>query len=78
VLWLGIIITLIVWLYVMIKNPFNIEGIMNSILLIIIIILSWNIENKLTKLEYGKIPLIRSLIWVVLWWIFVYLAITII
>jgi len=78
VLWLGIVITLIVWLYVIIKNPLNIEGIMNSILLIIIIILSWNIENKLIKLEYGEIPLMRSVILIVLWWIFVYLAIAII
>jgi hypothetical protein len=78
VMWLGIVITLIVWLYVMFKNPFNIEGIMNTILLIIIIILSWNVSSKLSKLEYGKIPLFRSIVWIALWWIFVYLAIAII
>lgn len=78
VMWLGIVITLIVWLYVMIKNPFNIEGIVNTILLIIAIILSWNISKKLANLEYGKTPLVIPIICVILWWIFVYLAIAII
>jgi hypothetical protein len=78
VMWLGIIITMIVWLYVMFKNPFNIEGIVNTILLVIIIILSWNMSNKLSKLEYGKIPLIRSIVCIIMWWIFVYLAMAII
>jgi hypothetical protein len=78
VMWLGIAITLIVWLYVMIKNPFNIEGIVNTILLIIAIILSWNISKKLVNLEYGKTPLVIPIICVILWWIFVYLAIAII
>lgn len=77
-MWMGIALTTLVWLYVMYRNPTNIEGIVNTILLVILIILSWNIGNKLNKLEYGKIPLIRSIIWVVLWWIFVYLAIAII
>jgi hypothetical protein len=78
VMWLGILITSIVWLYFMYKNPFNIEGIVNTVLLVIIIILSWNIGRKLNKLEYGKIPWIRTVIWVILWWIFVYLAIALI
>jgi len=77
-MWLGIIITLIVWLYVMFKNPYNIEGIVNTILLIIAIILSWNLSNQISKLEYGKIPLIRSILCVVIWWVFVYLAIVVI
>ncbi|MCE5214266.1 MAG: hypothetical protein LLF83_06055 [Methanobacterium sp.] len=77
-MWLGLIITTIIWLYVMYKDPLNIVGIINTILLIIILVLSWNIGNKLKKLEYGKVPLIRSIIWVILWWIFVYWTIAVI
>jgi uncharacterized membrane protein len=62
----------------MIKNPFNIEGIVNTILLIVAIILSWNMSKKLAKLEYSKTPLIIPIICVILWWIFVYLAIAIV
>lgn len=78
VMWLGIIITLVVWLYVMFKNPLNIEGIMNTLLLIIAIVLSWIMSKKLAKLEYGKTPLVIPIICVILWWIFVYLAIVVI
>jgi hypothetical protein len=75
--WLGIIITAIVWFYVMFKDPSNIVGIVNSILLVILIVLSWYFGNKLNKLEYGKLPLISMTILIVLWWIFVYLTIAI-
>jgi hypothetical protein len=77
-MWAGLILTTIVWFYVMYKDPLNIVGIINTILLIILLILSWNIGNKLKKLEYGKTPLIRSVIWIVLWWVFVYWAIAVI
>lgn len=78
VMWAGLIITTLVWFYVMYKDPLNIVGIINTLLLIILLILSWNIGNKLIKLEYGKTPIIRSIIWVIFWWIFVYWAIAII
>ena len=78
VLWVGIIITTIVWIYVMSKDPLNIVGIINSILLVILIILSWYTGSKISKMEYGKLPLIRTAVLVVLWWIFVYWAIAVI
>lgn len=78
VLWIGIIITTIVWIYIMSKNPLNIMGLVNSILLAILIILSWNTGSKISKMEFGKLPLIRVTILVILWWIFVYWAITVI
>lgn len=78
IIWIGIVINLIVWLYVMYRDPLNIMGIVNSILLILIIVLSWYMGNKLAKLEYMKIPLIKSIIWIILWWIYVYLAIVVI
>ena len=77
VIWLGVLITFISWFYVMYKDPLNIVGILNSILLIILVILSWHIGSKLAKMEFGKIPLIRMTVLVVLWWIFVYLGIAI-
>lgn len=78
VMWSGLIITTIVWLYVMYQDPKNIVGILNTMLLIILLILSWNMANKLTKLEYGNVPLIRCIFWVIFWWIFVYWAIAVI
>ena len=78
IIWIGIVINLIVWLYVIYRDPLNIMGIVNSILLILIIVLSWYMGNKLAKLEYMKIPLIKSIIWIILWWIYVYLAIVVI
>jgi hypothetical protein len=78
VLWLGIIITAVVWIYVMFKNPTNIVGIINTILLVILIVLSWYIGSKITKMKFGNVPLIRTAVLVVLWLIFVYWAIAVI
>lgn len=78
VLWLGIIITAIVWVYVMSKDPLNIVGIINSILLIVLIVLSWYTCSKIAKMKFGKLPLIRAAVLVILWWIFVYWAIAVI
>jgi hypothetical protein len=78
VIWLGIIITTLVWLYVMYKDPLNIVGIVNTVLLIVLIILNWNIVSKLAKTEFSKLPLIRTTIYIILWLIYIYLAITII
>ena len=78
VLWLGIIITAIVWIYVMSKDPLNIVGIINSILLVILIILSWYVGSKISKMKFGNLPLIRAAVLVILWLIFVYWAIAVI
>lgn len=77
-LWLGIIITVVVWVYVMIKNPLNIIGIVNSLVLIIAVILSLWVSSKISKMEFGKIPIISTTILVLVWWLFVYWAITVI
>ncbi|EKF85715.1 hypothetical protein [Methanobacterium formicicum] len=78
VIWLGIAITTIVWLYVMYKNPFNIEGIVNTILLVVLIIFNWYIGSKLAKTEFGKLPLISMTVFIILWLIYTYLAIALI
>jgi hypothetical protein len=78
VTWIGILITAVVWLYVMYKDPLNIVGIVNSILLVVLVVLSWYTGSKISKSEFGKIPLKSMTLAVVLWWLFVYLAIALI
>ena len=77
-MWLGIAITSIVWIYVMSKDILNIVGLVNSLVLVIAIILSWYVGSKISKMEYGKIPIIRATILVLVWWLFVYWAIAVI
>ncbi|MGB9937502.1 MAG: hypothetical protein ACPK7O_07255 [Methanobacterium sp.] len=78
VMWLGIAITGFVWTYVMFQNPLNIIGLINSFILIIILVLSVILSSKISKIEFGKIPVISTTILVLLWWLFVYWAITVI
>ncbi len=78
VMWIGIVITAIVWAYVMIQNPLNIIGLTNSLVLIIVVILSIWVSSKVSKMEFKKIPIISTTILVLLWWLFVYWAITVI
>ncbi len=77
-MWLGIAITTIVWIYVMSKDPLNIVGLVNSIVLLIAIILSWYVGSKISKMKFGKIPIISTTILVLVWWLFVYWAIAVI
>lgn len=77
-IWLGIVITTIVWLYIMYKNPFNIEGIVNTILLVVLIIFNWYVGSKLAKAEFGKLPLISMTVFIIIWLIYTYLAIALI
>jgi hypothetical protein len=77
-LWLGIAITAIVWIYVMSKDLLNIVGLVNSLILVIAIILSWYTVKKISKMEFGKIPIISTTILVLIWWVFVYWAIAVI
>lgn len=77
-MWLGIAITAIIWIYVIYQNPLNIIGIINSLVLIISIILSAVVSSKISKMEFGKIPIISTTILVLFWWLFVYWAITVI
>lgn len=65
-MWFGITITTIVWIYVMSKNMSNIVGLVNSLILVIAIILSWYVGSKISKMEYGKIPIVRATIMVLI------------
>jgi hypothetical protein len=77
-MWLGIAITAIVWIYVMSKDLLNIVGLVNSAVLVIAIILSWYVGSKISKMKFGKIPIISTTILVLIWWLFVYWAIAVI
>jgi hypothetical protein len=77
-MWLGIAITAIVWIYVMSKDLSNIVGLVNSLVLVIAIILSLYVGSKISKMEFGKIPIISTTILVLVWWLFVYWAIVVI
>ncbi len=78
VIWLGILITGIVWFYVMYKDPLNLVGIVNSLLFIILVVLSWYTGKKIVNIKLNKLPIFSMTILVVLWWLFVYVAIAII
>lgn len=78
VIWFGIAITTIVWLYVMYKNPLNIDGIVNTFLLVVLIIFNWYVGSKLAKAEFGKLPLISMTVFIILWLIYTYLAMALI
>ncbi|WP_431062277.1 hypothetical protein [Methanobacterium sp.] len=77
-LWLGIAITAIVWIYIMSKNPLNIVGLVNSMLLVILVVLSWHTCSKISRMEFGKAPMISMSLTAILWWLFVYWAISVI
>ena len=77
-MWLGIAITTIVWIYVLSRDLSNIVGLVNTLVLVIAIILSWYFGSKISKMEYGKIPIISTIITVLVWWLFVYWAIAVI
>lgn len=77
-IWLGIIITALVWIYIMFKDPLNIIGITNSLVLVIAIILSLWVSSRISKMEFGKIPIFSATISVLIWWLFIYWAITVI
>lgn len=78
VLWYGTIIATVVWALVVYANPLNILGMVNSLILIIIIIMTWLVGSKTSKASFGKLPLISCSILVILWWIFAFLAISVI
>jgi hypothetical protein len=77
-MWFGIAITTLVWIYVMSKDLSNIVGLVNSLVLVIAIILSWFVGKRISKMEYGNIPIISATILALVWWLFVYWAIAVI
>jgi Mn2+/Fe2+ NRAMP family transporter len=60
------------------KDLLNIVGLVNSLVLVIAIILSWYAGSKISKMEFGKIPIISTTVLVLVWWLFVYWAIAVI
>jgi hypothetical protein len=78
VLWLGTLITTFVWAWGMYKNPLNILGLVNSLILIIILLLTWRVSSKTRSTTEEKLPIISTICLVILWWIFVFLAINVI
>ncbi|NYB51534.1 MAG: hypothetical protein HVN35_03075 [Methanobacteriaceae archaeon] len=77
VLWLGTIITTLVWAWVVYKNPLNILGLLNSFILIMIIIFTWMVGSRAMKTD-KRLSLTSTLLLVLLWWVFVFLSITVI
>ncbi|KAF5089337.1 hypothetical protein DSECCO2_30630 [anaerobic digester metagenome] len=77
-IWLGITLTTAVWIYVMYKNPLNIMGLVNSMLLVVLIIISWYVGSKTSKMEFRKIPWISAMITVLLWMVFAFVAVVVI
>jgi len=77
-LWIGILITAILWIYVLLQDTSNIIGLVNTMVLVIAIILSWHVGSKISKMEFGKIPFIKTTVLALVWWLFVYWAITVI
>ena len=77
-MWFGIAITTIVWIYALSGDFSNIVGLVNTAVLVVAIILSWYFSSKLSKMEYGKIPIVSTIITVLVWLLFVYWAIAVI
>lgn len=77
-IWLGTIIAALVWFGVVYKNPLNILGIVNTLLLVLIMILTWRVGSKTMETDLGSLPMKSTLFLVILWWIYVFLAISVI
>ncbi|BDZ69597.1 hypothetical protein [Methanobacterium petrolearium] len=78
VLWYGTIIATVVWFLVIYNDPLNILGVFNSLILIIILIMTWLVSSKTSKASFGKLPIISHGILIISWWIFAFLAISVI
>ena len=78
VLWYGTIIATVVWALVVYNNPLNILGVFNSLILIVILIMTLIVGSKTSKANFGKLPFISHSILIILWWVFAFLAISVI
>lgn len=78
VLWIGIVITTIMWLYNYLQNTMNILGIVATLWLSITIILTLITDIKFNKMSKNKIPVIIAIIAIVFWLIFLLLIIILI
>ncbi|HSO25605.1 MAG TPA: hypothetical protein VLR54_03180 [Methanobacteriaceae archaeon] len=75
---IGVAITAIMWFLTYFKNTFNILGVIETLLLVVILILHLNLNSKLKKLSSDKIPTKLSTILLLLWILFLFLRIVLI
>jgi hypothetical protein len=78
-MWLGFILTCIIWFFWYVKNPFNIFGALNTLILVLLIILFLYMNIKLTK--YGdkkKMPSKSILLSSIGWLIFLFITLVVI
>ena len=75
---IGVAITAIMWFLTYFKNTFNILGVIETLLLVVILILHLNLNSKLKKLSSEKIPTKLSTILLLLWILFLFLRIVLI
>lgn len=78
VMLIGVAITALMWILTYYKNTFNILGIIETILLIIILLMHWGLNSKLNKLSSAKIPSKFSTLLLVFWIVFLFLRIVLI
>lgn len=75
---IGVAITTIMWLLTYFKNTLNILGVIETLLLVIILIIHFNLNSKLKKISSDKIPAKLSTILLLLWVMFLFLRIVLI
>ncbi len=75
---IGVAITAVMWILTYYKNTFNILGIIETTLLIIILLMHWGLNSKLNKLSSQKIPSKFSTLLLVFWIVFLFLRIVLI
>ena len=75
---IGIAITTVMWIFAYSKDTFNILGIIETILLILILLMHWILNSKLKKLSSEKIPCKLSTTILLFWIVFLFLRIVLI
>ncbi|GAB4315152.1 MAG: hypothetical protein Kow0019_15270 [Methanobacteriaceae archaeon] len=76
--WAGFIFTIILWMAHYINNPLNILGNINTLVLVILVALSYHLNKKLVKITMNELYLKRTVALYVFWWLFVFLTVTVI
>lgn len=75
---IGMAITAIMWILAYSKNTFNILGIIETIILILILLMHLNLNSKLNKLSSEKIPSKLSTALLLFWIVFLFLRMVLI
>ena len=75
---IGVLITTIMWIFTYSKDTLNILGIIETILIIIILLMHWNIHKKVKNLSSSKIPSKLSTLLLCTWILFLFLRIVLI